>query len=71
MEVHCDWSTRKLRLVSADARGGGTRDESLRESAGEAVVIDGDQNPETKPGYEPCTVGAWDVLKWRINFVHF
>ena len=29
---------RKLRLVSADARGGGTRDESLRESAGEANV---------------------------------
>ena len=36
VEVRCDWSTRKSRLVSADARGGGTRDESLRESAGEA-----------------------------------
>ena len=22
----------------------------------------------SKPGYEPCSVGAWDVLKWRINF---
>ena len=53
MEVRCDWSTRKLRLVSADARGGGTRDKSRRESAGEANgfrwSIDGDQNPETKP----------------------
>ena len=28
---------RKFRLVSADARGGGTRDESLRESAWEAM----------------------------------
>ena len=27
---------RKFRLVSADAHGEGTRDESLRESAGEA-----------------------------------
>ena len=30
---------RKLRLVSADARGGGTRDGSLRESAWEATYV--------------------------------
>ena len=30
---------RKFRLVSADARRGGTRDEFLRESAGEATGV--------------------------------
>ena len=30
---------RKLRLVSAHARGGGTREESQRESAGEARSV--------------------------------